>query len=146
MQVRSTPHVGEAVMYIFSLPFRPIWPIARFLLGWGFFLWLLQASFPTPRVLFVPSMFFLTWVAAWLVDAAVKLTRRSDSEIIPMVPLLNSLIVLSVAGANTRWAQLGVQELALWLMTSGYMLAQGEVWRQIGAQGKKALQRRWRDA
>jgi len=91
-------------------------------------------------------MFFLTWVAAWLVDAAVKLTRRSDFEIIPMVPLLNSLIVLSVAVANTRWAQLGVQELALWLMTSGYMLAQGEVWRQIGAQGKKALQRRWRDA
>lgn len=28
-------------------------------------------------------------------------------------------------------------------MTPGYMLAQGEVWRQVWAQGKKALQRRW---
>lgn len=146
MQVRNTPHVGEAVMHIFSLSFRLIWPIARFLLGWGFFLWLLQASFPTPRVLLVPPMFFLTWVAAWLVDAAVKLIRRSDSEIIPMVPLLNSLIVLLVAVANTRWTQLGAQELALWVMTLGYMLAQGKVWRQIWAQGKKVLQRRWREA
>ncbi|WP_322798267.1 hypothetical protein [Thermoflexus sp.] len=106
---------------------RHLWWL-RLILAWGFFLWLLDLAVRDPRSIPLSASFFLTWIVAWLVDSAARLSIPSDREPPWLLTALNTLVISIMAWINTSWASLGIRDGMLWLFAGLYPFSQPSPW------------------
>jgi len=117
---------------------RHAWLLARFLLSWGFLLWLLEIAARDPAAIPFPVPFLITWTAAWMVDSAVRFSHYPEPGVPGLLALWNTLAIGVAAGIHTAWASFGAREGMLWLLALSYPFGRWDIWIRMWRGLRKA--------